>query len=60
MRDFCGNSGIDETPQACSAKKAQHPPAESEHPEAEINSFFDKNKVYENSLRKNKTMSYDQ
>ncbi|MGG3692991.1 multidrug transporter [Heyndrickxia ginsengihumi] len=39
MRDSSGISGFAETPQAGSAEEAQHPPAESEHPGTEINSF---------------------
>jgi len=35
----CGKREIGETPETCSAEEAQHPPAESEHPKAEIHSF---------------------
>ncbi|KYD08872.1 hypothetical protein B4102_1879 [Heyndrickxia sporothermodurans] len=36
MRDSCGKNGKRETPQRGTSEEAPEPPAESEHPAAEI------------------------
>ncbi|WP_394174383.1 hypothetical protein [Guptibacillus hwajinpoensis] len=55
MLDSCGTSRTGETPQAqcfCAPRRLSARPAESEHPEAEINHYSYNNKVYEKSFKK--------
>ncbi len=53
MRDSCGSSGTDETPQAFTPRRLTARPAESEHLEGKSTTphyLVNSNKVCENSL----------